>query len=114
MNVKLTDEHWQKILPVLKTCPQIRLGAGRSVRRFLEAVLWVTRSGAQWRLLPKQHGNWNTVYKRFARWSELGIFEKLFEHFSADRDMEYLLLDSTIVRAHACAAGAQKKRGPKV
>jgi len=108
MNVKLTDEHWQKILPVLKTCPQIRLGAGRDVRRFLEAVLWVTRSGAQWRLLPKQHGNWNTVYKRLARWSELKVFEKMFEHFSADRDMEYLLIDSTIVRAHACAAGAQK------
>jgi transposase len=114
MNVKLTDEHWQKILPVLKTCPQIRLGAGRDCRRFLQAVLWVTRSGAQWRLLPKQHGNWNTVYKRFSRWSELGIFEKLFEHFSSDREMEYLLIDSTIVRAHACAAGAQKKKAHKV
>jgi transposase len=114
MNVKLTDEHWQKILPVLKTCPQIRLGAGRDCRRFLEAVLWVTRSGAQWRLLPKQYGNWNTVYKRFARWSDLGIFETLFEHFSADRDMEYLLIDSTIVRAHACASGAQKNMAHKV
>jgi transposase len=48
MTVKLTDEQWQKILPVLKTCPQIRLGAGRDVRRFLEAVLWLTRSGAHW------------------------------------------------------------------
>jgi transposase len=114
MNVKLTDEHWQKILPVLKTCPQVRPGAGRDCRRFLEAVLWVTRSGAQWRLLPKQHGNWNTVYKRFARWSDLGIFEKLFEHFSSDRDMEYLLIDSTIVRAHACASGAQKNMAHKV
>ena len=109
MTVKLTDDQWQKILPVLKTCPEIRLGAGRSVRRFLEAVLWVTRSGAQWRLLPRNYGRWNSVYKRFARWSELKVFEKLFEHFSSDRDMEYLMLDSTIVRAHACAAGAQKR-----
>src|SRR2546430_16730126 len=113
MNVKLTDEHWQKILPVLKTCPQIRLGAGRTVRRFLEAVLWVTRSGAQWRLLPRKYGHWNSVYKRFAWRSELGIWEKMFEHFSSDRDMEYLLIDSTIVRAHACAARAQKKRARK-
>lgn len=66
------------------------------------------------RLLPRQYGNWNAVYKRFARWSELSVFEKLFEHFSADRDMEYLMIDSTIVRAHACAAGAQKKKARKV
>jgi transposase len=114
MTVKLTDEQWQKILPVLKTCPQVRLGAGRDVRRFLEAVLWVTRSGAQWRLLPRKYGRWNSVYKRFARWSELKVFEALFEHCSQDRDLEHLLIDSTVVRAHACAAGAQKKRAHKV
>ena len=108
MKVKLTDDEWQKILPVLKSCPEIRLGAGRDCRRFLDAVLWITRSGSQWRLLPKQYGKWNSVFKRFDRWSELGIFEKLFAHFSQDRDLEHLLIDSTIVRAHACASGAQK------
>lgn len=108
MNVKLTDEQWQKILLVLKSCPEIRLGAGRDCRRFLEAVLWITRSGSQWRLLPKHYGKWNSVFKRFDRWSALGIFEKLFEHFSGDRDLEYLLIDSTVVRAHACSSGAQK------
>src|ERR1041385_319773 len=113
MTVKLTDDQWQKILPVLKTCPQVRLGAGPYGRRFLEAILWVTRSGAQWRLLPRRYGNWNSVYKRFSRWSQLQVFEKLFEHFSQDRDMEWLLIDSTIVRAHACAAGAQKKRASR-
>ena len=114
MTVRLTDEQWQKILPVLKTFPQIRLGAGRDVRRFLEAVLWVNRSGSQWRLLPRRYGRWNSVYKRFARWSELKVFEKLFEHLSQDRDMEHLLIDSTIVRAHASAAGAQKNMASKV
>ena len=108
MKVKLTDDEWQKILPVLKSCPEIRLGAGRDCRRFLEAVLWITRSGSQWRLLPKQYGKWNSVFKRFDRWSNLGIFEKLFAHLSRDRDLEHLLIDSTIVRAHACSAGAQK------
>jgi transposase len=113
MTVKLTDEQRQKIPPVLKTFPQIRLGAGRDCRRFLEAVLRVDRSGAQWRLLPREYGRWNSVYKRFARWSELKVFEKLFEHFSQDLDLEHLLIDSTIVRAHARAAGAQKKRVSK-
>jgi transposase len=114
MTVKLTGEQWQKILPVLKTYPQIRLGAGRDCRRFLGAVLWVTRSGAQWRLLPRKYGRWNSVYKRFSRWSDLKVFEKLFEHLSQDRDMEHLLIDSTVVRAHACAAGAQKNTARKV
>ena len=114
MNVKLTDEQWQKILPVLKSFPEIRLGAGRDCRRFLEAVLWITRSGSQWRLLPKSYGKWNSVFKRFNRWSELGIFDKLFEHFSGDRDLEYLLIDSTIVRAHASSAGAQKNTDTNV
>jgi transposase len=108
MTAELSDEQWQKILPVLKTFPQIRLGAGRDCLLLLEAVLWVNRSGAQWRLLPRKYGRWNSVYKRFSRWSELKVFEKLFEHFSQDRDLEHLLIDSTIVGAHACAAGAQK------
>jgi transposase len=87
MNVKVTDEQWQKILLVLKSFhPEIRLAAGRDCRRFLEAGLWITRSGSQWRLLPTHYGNWNSVFKRFHCWSELGVFEKLFEHFSADRD----------------------------
>ncbi len=114
MSVKLTDKQLEKILPVLKTFPELRLGLPRQSRRFLEAVLWMTRSGSQWRLLPKEYGNWNTVYKRFARWSKLGVFEKLFEHLSQDRDLEYLLIDSTIVRAHACSSGAQKNMAVKV
>jgi len=82
MTVKLTNDQWQKILPVLRNCTHIRLGAGRDCRRFLEAILRVTRSSAQWRLLPRQYGDWNAVYKRFVRWSDLRVFEKLFEHFS--------------------------------
>ena len=85
MSVKLTDKQLEKILSVLKTFPELRLGLPRQSRRFLEAVLWMTRLGSQWRLLPKEYGNWNTVYKRFARWwCKLGVFEKLFEHLSIE------------------------------
>ena len=106
----MTDKQLAKILPVLRTFPALRLGLPRQARSFLAAVLWITRSGAQGRLWPKEQGNWNTVYKRFARWSKLGVFAKLCEYLSSERNLEYLMLDATMVRAHACAAGAQIKR----
>jgi transposase len=106
--VKFNNQQWEKILSFLKTCPNIYIGQEQDCRNFLEAVFWMTRSGSQWRLLPERYGNWNSIYKRFARWSQVGVFEKLFEQISTDRDLEYLLIDSTIVRSHACSAGAQK------
>ena len=106
--VKFNNQQWEKILSFLKTCPNIYIGQENDCRNFLEAVFWMTRSGAQWRLLPEKYGNWNSIYKRFARWSAAGVFEKLFDHISSDRDLEYLLIDSAIVRAHACSSGAQK------
>ena len=109
-NLKLQDEHWMKIQQFLRTCPQVKVGSARACRRFVEAMLWVARSGAPWRLLPQEYGNWNSVYKRFARWCEAGVWEQMLDYFARDPDMEQILLDSTIVRAHPCAAGAQKKR----
>jgi transposase len=107
--VTLSDEQWQKILPFLRSHPNAYVGPEQDCRQFLEAVLWITRSGAQWRLLPQEYGDWNTVYKRFSRWCRQGVFEQLHQSFAGDADMEHLLIDSTIIRAHPCAAGASKK-----
>ena len=107
----LSDSQWSKIVSFLKTCPDIYTGQQTDLKRFINAVLWITRSGSQWRLLPKQYGNWNSVYKRFARWCDKDIFQRMHQHFAKDPDMEWLIIDSTIIRAHPCAGGALKTSG---
>ena len=107
--VELREDHWSKILEFLRSCPDLYVGQENDCRGFVEAILWMARSGASWRLLPERYGNWNSVYKRFARWCDKGIWERMHQHFIHEPDMENLIIDSTIVRAHPCAAGAPKK-----
>ncbi len=108
--ITLTDKQWQKILPFLRSCPNVYVGQEEECRIFLEAVLWITRSGAQWRLLPEEYGDWNKIYKRFARWNENKVFDSMQQHFTNDADLQQLLIDSTVVRAHASSSGAPKKK----
>lgn len=109
--VKLSNHEWAKIAEFLRGYNGVYVGDEGDCRRFIEGVLWIIRSGSAWRLLPENYGNWNSIYKRFARWEERGVWEALFENFKADPAVEYLIIDSTIVRAHASAAGAPPKKG---
>lgn len=109
----LRDDQWNRIESLLpgKAGDPGRTGADN--RRFVEAVLWIARTGSPWRDLPKAFGPWNSVYKRFARWSDNGVWHRVFEELAKDADFEEVFLDSTIVRAHQHAAGTPKKTARK-
>ena len=96
----------------LKSHPNVYAGSQEKCRRFVEGVHWVLRSGAQWREMPERYGKWNSVYTRYSRWEEQGIWAEMQAHFAHDPDMESIIFDSTIIRAHPCAAGGSKKTVP--
>jgi transposase len=103
----LTDAQWERIAPLL---PGKKGDAGRSGddnRRSLEGILWIVRTGAPWRDLPDHFGKWSTVWKRFRRWALKGVFEKVFKALSGEPDMEYALIDGTIIKVHRHGTGAK-------
>ena len=106
---ELSDSIWARVEPHLPGKVSDPGRTGRDNRLFVEAILWLARSGAHWRVLPPEFGKWNSVYQRFNRWCRDGVWERLFKALSQDPDFEYVLVDSTIVRAHQHSAGAQKK-----
>ena len=106
----LRDDQWERIAHMLPGKATDRGRTASDNRLFVEAVLWVLRAGAPWRDLPDKFGPWNSVYKRFSRWSESKVWERVFGELTKDADFEELYLDGTIVRAHQHATGAPKKR----
>ena len=100
---EISDDAWARVQPLLPARP----GPAAMDRLFLNAVLWIGKTGAPWRDLPERFGPWNSVWRRFDRWARRGVWAALFEALQ-DPDMEWLILDSTVIRAHPCAAGAKK------
>ena len=96
---------WSKIFNFLKEQKNIYIKTEKCCKSFTEAIFWMTRTGAQWRELPEIYGNWNSVFSRFNSWVKKNIWNKLLEFCTEDPDLEYVMIDATIVRAHACSAG---------
>ena len=104
------DEEWALIGPLL--LPEHGRGcrpAGDN-RRYFEGMMWMARSGAQWRLLPYECGKWNSVFRRCRCWVEIGVFAALLEKLTemVDRDTSADMIDSTVVRAHHFAVGLKR------
>ena len=101
----LTNEQWERMAPHLPGKPSDPGRTGKDNRLFVESVLWLARTGTPWRDLPALFGNWNSVFIGFSRWSKDGVWDRLFAATADDPDFEYVMIDSTIVRAHQHAAG---------
>ncbi len=101
---ELTAAQWKRREPLLpgKAGDPGRTAADNQL--FVNGVLWVLRSGAHWCDLPERYGKWKSLHQRFARWARAGVWERVFEALIDDADNEYLMLDTTLVRAHQQAA----------
>ena len=93
-NARVPPDKWIKILAFLRKCPDVRVGNEENCKRFIEAMMWMARAGAPWRMLPSEYGNWNSVYKRFARWSERGVWQRMHDAFIEEPDMAFIIIDS--------------------
>lgn len=106
---ELTDEQFKKIENMLPGREGYVDATAQDNRIFINGVLWIFKTGAPWRDFPERYGHWKNVHRRFSRWSKAGMFDKIFRVLSENADMEFLLMDGTIVKAHQHAAGAKKK-----
>ena len=104
---EITNEQWKRIENLL---PQPHTGKGRPAkdsRTMLNGMMWIARSGAQWRELPEKYGPWQTVYSKYRKWNDEGVLEKVFKALSEDSDMENLSIDSTSIRVHQSSNGGK-------
>ncbi|WP_376717199.1 IS5 family transposase [Halomonas piscis] len=105
--LKLRDDQWERIEHLLPGKASDCGVTAKDNRLFVEAVLWIARTGAPWRDLPESFGRWHTVYMRYNRWSRKGVWQRIFDTVADDPDLEQLMIDGSIVRVHQ--HGASKK-----
>lgn len=105
----IEDADWERIQHLLPGQPGQHGKVAKNNRQFIDAILWIAKTGAPWRDLPEDFGHWNSLWRRFDRWAKKGVWRRVFAVLQ-DPDLEWVILDSTAIRAHPHAAGAKKKR----
>lgn len=108
---ELSYDQWRRIEPFVPGGRAGRRGPRSDNRRFVEALIWMARSGGRWRDLPERYGNYQTVKRRYYRWIENGVLDRIFTALAQEADLDWVAVDSTSIRAQAQAAGAPLKRG---
>ena len=103
-----SDAAWDRIAPLIVGRPDRKGSTGRNDPMFVEGVPWIARAGSPRRDLPEMFGAWNSVLRRFGRRSRKGVWWRILEAPCDDPDLEYPIVDPTIVRARRHAAGAKK------
>ena len=109
----LRDDQWERIKDLLPGKATDCGVTAKDNRLFIEAVLWIARTGSPWRDVAPALGNWHATYTRFSRWGKKGVWQRIIVAIRHDADLEALFIDSTVVRAHQHAAGAPKKTARK-
>ena len=110
---ELSASQWRRIEHFLPGRPGSVGVTAKDNRNFVNGVLWTLRSGARWKDLPDNYGKWKSVHKRFTRWARAGIWERIFRELLEGANNKYVMIDSTIVRAHqhaVCGKGGVKTR----
>jgi transposase len=110
----LRDDQWERLREFVPGGCKGKRGPRADNRRFLNALLWMARSGGRWRDLPERLGDYETVKRRYYRWIEMGVLDAVLAALTREADLEWLMIDSTIVRAHQQAAGARREKGGRM
>ena len=107
----LRDDQWERLKDFVPGGRKGKRGPRANNRRFLDALLWMARSGGRWRDLPERFGDYQSVKRRYYRWISMGVLDEMLAALAREADLEWLMINSTIVRAHQHAAGARKEKG---
>jgi len=108
----LSDEEWAAIVPSLPK--NVRGPRRQDDRRVLNGVFFILRTGAPWRDLPERYGPRTTVYNRYVRWGERGVWKGIFNALAEEVEDSFLFIDASIVKAHRAASGSKRGNWQKV